>query len=104
MQTYSGILEITNKADGRLRICDVNEVGEDKLLVHDEKREPPGLAFQLSHLAAGPHEPTPIGVFRAVERADYGTEVSRQLAVAHDRNGPGDLTALLHSGATWTVD
>ena len=29
---------------------------------------------------------------------------SRQLAVAHDRNGPGDLAALLHSGATWTVD
>ena len=54
--------------------------------------------------SSGPHEPTPIGVFRAVERPDYGTEVSRQLAAAQERNGPGDLPALLHSGATWTVD
>jgi len=89
-------------SDGALRIVDVGEVGADAILVHDETNQ--GLAFQLSRLSSGPHEPTPIGVFRAVERADYGTEVSRQLAVAHDRNGPGDLTALLHSGATWTVD
>ena len=39
------------------------------ILVHDEAREEPGLAFMLSRLSTGPTEPTPIGVFRAVEPA-----------------------------------
>ncbi len=88
--------------DGALRVVEVGDVGADAILVHDETNQ--GLAFQLSRLAAGPHEPTPIGVFRAVERPDYGTEVSRQLAAAQERSGAGDLRDLLHSGATWTVD
>jgi 2-oxoglutarate ferredoxin oxidoreductase subunit beta len=89
--------------DGRLRICDVNEVGEEALLVHDEARESAGLAFQLSHLASGPHEPTPIGVFRAVERRTYESMMQDQLIAAQERSGPGDLTKLLASGGTWQV-
>jgi 2-oxoglutarate ferredoxin oxidoreductase subunit beta len=88
--------------DGVLRVVEVADVGEDAILVHDETNQ--GLAFQLSRLAGGPHEPTPIGVFRAVDRSEYGAELSQQLAAAHERSGPGDLRALLHSGATWTVD
>ncbi|TML93772.1 MAG: 2-oxoacid:ferredoxin oxidoreductase subunit beta [Actinobacteria bacterium] len=88
---------------GRARIVDASDVGDDAILVHDEKREEPGLAFMLSRLARGPHEPTPIGVFRAVERPVYGDEVDRQLAAARERQGPGDLSALLRSGGTWEV-
>jgi 2-oxoglutarate ferredoxin oxidoreductase subunit beta len=88
---------------GHARIVDVAEVGEEAILVHDEKRDDPDLAFTLSRLARGPHEPTPIGVFRAVERPDYADATSRQLAVAQEQKGPGDLGALLHSSATWTV-
>ena len=89
---------------GRVRIVAVADVGEDAILVHDEARAEPGLAFMLSRLSAGPYEPTPIGVFRAVERPDYGSETNRQLAAAHDKSGPGDLTALLHSRPTWDVN
>jgi 2-oxoglutarate ferredoxin oxidoreductase subunit beta len=92
---------VTMGADGKLRIVNVADVGEEALLIHDETNQ--GLAFQLSRLSSGPHEPTPIGVFRAVERTNYGTEVSRQLAQAQEQSGPGDLQALLRSGATWTV-
>jgi 2-oxoglutarate ferredoxin oxidoreductase subunit beta len=88
---------------GSACIVDVNEVGEDNLLVHDESREDPSLAFALSRLASGPYSPTPIGVFRAVERADYGSQVHRQLVAASAAKGPGDLAALLRSGTTWTV-
>jgi 2-oxoglutarate ferredoxin oxidoreductase subunit beta len=88
---------------GRAKIVTVADVGEDKILVHDEQREEPGLAFMLSRLARGPFEPTPIGVFRAVSRPTYGEETQRQLAEAQDRLGPGELSALLHSGATWEV-
>ncbi|MEZ5136411.1 MAG: hypothetical protein R2699_15520 [Acidimicrobiales bacterium] len=76
------------------------EVGEDAILVHDETD--PGLAFQLSRLASGPHTPTPIGVFRRgaprVRRAG-----ERPIAAAQAKAGPGDLQQLLLSGATWTV-
>ncbi|MEO9224628.1 MAG: 2-oxoacid:ferredoxin oxidoreductase subunit beta [Acidimicrobiales bacterium] len=89
---------------GHATIVDVDEVGEDKILVHDESRPDPGLAFMLSRLARGPYEPTPIGVFRAVPRPDYGGAVNRQLAAAQDQRGPGDLEALLHSLPTWTVE
>lgn len=89
--------------DGAVRIASIADVGEDAILVHDEERDDPGLAFLLSRLSSGPHEPSPIGVFRAVERPDYGTEVDRQLDAARTVDGPGDLATLLHSRATWTV-
>jgi 2-oxoglutarate/2-oxoacid ferredoxin oxidoreductase subunit beta len=86
---------------GRAKIVDVAEVGEDALLVHDEAREEPSLAFSLSRVSRGPFEPTPIGVFRAVERPDYGVEVTRQIAAAQSSGGLGTIDALLRSGATW---
>ncbi|MBO0692168.1 MAG: 2-oxoacid:ferredoxin oxidoreductase subunit beta [Acidimicrobiaceae bacterium] len=89
--------------DGSARIVSVDDVGEDALLVHDEHRDDPGLAFLLSRLSSGPTTPTPIGVFRDVDRPDYGSMVNQQLLDAAERKGPGDLSALLHSGATWTV-
>jgi 2-oxoglutarate ferredoxin oxidoreductase subunit beta len=88
---------------GRARIVDVAEVGEDAVLVHDEEREEPGLAFMLSRLARGPYEPTPVGVFRAVERPDYGEAMQHQILDAQAKRGAGDLADLLSSGSTWTV-
>ncbi len=89
---------------GHAQIVDVAAVGEDAIVVHDESRADPSLAFMLSRLARGPFEPTPIGVFRAVERVDYGTAVIQQLAAAQESQGAGDLEALLHSLPTWTVE
>ena len=90
--------------DGSARIVDVAEVGEDALLVHDEHREDPSLAFALSRLSTGPTMPTPVGVFRAVERPHYGELVDQQLVAAAQNKGPGDLAKLLTSGSTWTVE
>jgi 2-oxoglutarate/2-oxoacid ferredoxin oxidoreductase subunit beta len=89
---------------GRAQVVDVADVGEEHILVHDEKRDDPGLAFQLSRLARGPYEPTPIGVFRAVDRPDYGSLIQQQLVDAQSSKGPGDLGALLASGSTWNVN
>jgi len=85
------------------QIVEVAEVGEDALLVHDETRTDPGVAFMLSRLSRGPYEPTPIGVFRAVNRLEYSAEVARQVDEEIERKGPGDLAELLRSGATWEV-
>jgi 2-oxoglutarate/2-oxoacid ferredoxin oxidoreductase subunit beta len=94
---------VVRGADGRLEFADVAEVGEDALLVHDARRAEPSLAFELAHLAERPTGPTPIGVFRAVERPVYGAELSASLEDARQDVGTEDLEQLLHSGETWTV-
>ena len=98
-----GGLCVTVDRQGRALIAKVADVGADAVLVHDERREEPGLAFMLSRLARGPYEPTPIGVFRAVERPDYGSLVDQQMIEARERQGPGDLATLLSGGTTWQV-
>jgi len=75
----------------------------DALLVHDAHRADPSLAFALARLSPDDHSPTPFGIFRAVERPDYGTQLERQLMATVERKGPGDLAALLRSQDTWTV-
>jgi len=89
---------------GECEMVEVADVGEERLLVHDERRTDPALAFALSRLASQPTMPTPIGVFRDVTRSTYEHEVQRQLVNAVERQGPGDLAALLASGATWDVN
>ncbi len=99
-QQYGVVLN----AFGECEIVEVADVGVEKLIVHDETRSDPSLAFALSRLASGPTMPTPIGVFRSVVRPTYEDEVSMQLAVATETRGPGDLAKLLSSGGTWTVE
>ena len=89
---------------GECEIVEVADVGEDQLLVHDEHRHDPTLAFALSRIADQPTMPTPIGVFRDVARPAYEVAVQHQLVAASERQGPGDLAKLLDSGATWTVE
>ncbi len=89
--------------EGGLCIVDVDASTEDQVLVHDERREDPSIAFQLSRLARGPFEPTPIGVFRAVDHQDYGAGVDFQIAEAKSHADADDLAALLRSASTWSV-
>jgi len=96
--------------DGQLRIVEVAEVGIDAILKHDAHRNDPSLAFALARLSTDDSattkstwSPTPFGVFRDVERADYGSMVGAQLAEASTKKGPGDLHKLLQSAGTWQV-
>jgi 2-oxoglutarate ferredoxin oxidoreductase subunit beta len=89
--------------DGGLSIADVADVGEDQLLVHDAHDANPSQAFALAHLAPRPSGPTPIGVFRAVERPIYGEIMARELEAAREGLGSQELDELLRSGDTWTV-
>jgi 2-oxoglutarate ferredoxin oxidoreductase subunit beta len=73
------------------------------LLVHDQAREEPSVAFALSRLTWETIGAVPMGVFRQVERATYDGSVAEQIAEATESRGDGDLHALLHSGDTWTI-
>jgi 2-oxoglutarate ferredoxin oxidoreductase subunit beta len=87
--------------DGSLEIVDATK--EEGLLVHDAHADSPGLAFALSRLTQETAGGTPLGVFRDVDRPAYDEEMSKQLQVATEKRGEGDLAALLHSGETWTI-
>lgn len=86
------------------RVANVADVADSDIAVHDETRPNPSVAFALSRLSSGPSEPTPVGVFRAVERAEYSDQVSAQVEEVHESQGPGELEKLLRSGGTWDVD
>jgi 2-oxoglutarate/2-oxoacid ferredoxin oxidoreductase subunit beta len=96
-------LGVVQRPDGSCEIVAVADVGEEALLRHDEHHPEPSLAFALSRLAHTPHGPTPLGVFRDVERPVYNELMERQLADAEAAKGRGDLDALIRSGDTWTI-
>jgi 2-oxoglutarate/2-oxoacid ferredoxin oxidoreductase subunit beta len=90
---------VARAPDGGLQIVSVSDVCEDALIVHDPTRRDPGLAFSLARLAEDPTGPTPIGIFRQVERPVFG----RPSEVLPDPVSEGELTELLAHGDTWTV-
>ena len=76
----------------------VDEVGEDKLLVHDETSEM--CALLVSRLV-GPEMPTPIGVLRAISKPSYDELLNEQIARAAS-GSRGSVQDLLDVGA-WNV-
>ncbi|HEX9763359.1 MAG TPA: thiamine pyrophosphate-dependent enzyme, partial [Acidimicrobiia bacterium] len=89
--------------DGQATIVDSSTVDPKAILVHDETRPDPSVAFALSRLSHGPYGPTPLGVFRNVVRPTYGAELNRQVDEAIEKRGRGDLNQLIRSAGTWTV-
>ena len=82
-------------------VVPVEEVGEENLLVHDEQAAEPTLAYLLSRM--GPPEfPTPVGVFRAIDKPVYSQLLMDQVRDAQSRIEP-DLEALFRQGETWEV-
>jgi 2-oxoglutarate ferredoxin oxidoreductase subunit beta len=75
-------------------------VSEADLLVHDETSIE--LAYILSSMEY-PEFPTPMGVFRRVERRTYTEGLMAQVAQAQAKRGTGDLYALYTSADMWTV-
>ncbi len=86
-------------SDGGLELVQVDEVGEEALLVHDPSREDSGVAYALARLAPDPTGPTPIGIFRSVQRQVYG----RARPAPSKPPSEEELGELLLTGDTWTV-
>jgi 2-oxoglutarate ferredoxin oxidoreductase subunit beta len=94
---------VVRRPDGSCAIVDVDDVGEDALLVHTEHAQEPSLAFALSRLTLPTVGTVPVGIFRDAEEAVYDDLMAAQLDEARERQGAGDLSALLHAGDTWEV-
>ncbi|WLQ41360.1 2-oxoacid:ferredoxin oxidoreductase subunit beta [Streptomyces laculatispora] len=89
---------------GDLSVVAVTEENRSQILVHDAHAANPNTAFALSRLAdPDTLHHTPIGVLRSVERPVYDTQMAEQLDSAVERDGKGDLGALLAGNDNWTV-
>ena len=86
---------------GQLEFVDVAEVGEQALLIHDAEHAHPGLSFMLSRLEVD--GPTPLGIFRSVDRPVYDDLMRDQIETAQARSGATELQDLLTSGDTWRI-
>ncbi|HKX74543.1 MAG TPA: 2-oxoacid:ferredoxin oxidoreductase subunit beta [Acidimicrobiia bacterium] len=89
--------------DGQAKVVETSKVDPSRILVHDAGRADPTVAFALSRLSHGPYGPTPVGIFRQVERPTYDSGLNQQLVDAQTKKGPGDLAALIRSAGTWEV-
>jgi len=85
----------------RPEVVKVADIGEENLLVHDEQASEPTLAYFLSRMGP-PNFPTPVGVFRAVEKPVYSQLLMEQVHRAQ-ASKPADLDALFRQGETWDV-
>jgi 2-oxoglutarate ferredoxin oxidoreductase subunit beta len=91
---------VVRAPDGGLVVA----AGDDPAVVtHDAHRDDPTQAFALARLADSPSDPTPIGVFRAVDRPVGIAEAGAKLAEARHALDHTALDDLLHAGDTWTV-
>ncbi len=95
----SATQSVIRAADGSLELVDGLR---DDAVRHDAHAEDPSYAFGLSRLTT----PTPIGVFRSVERPTYDRLMAEQLETARaaaSDDADGMLGALLSGTDTWTV-
>ena len=77
-------------------MVDVADVAQSELLIHDPARADAGQAFSLAKLAETPTGPTPIGIFRDVDRPVFRRGATEPATVSQ-------LSDLLFAGDTWTV-
>ena len=89
---------------GRAVIVDRASVDPSRIIVHDAHAEDASQAFALSRLSHGPYGPTPLGIFRAVNRPVYDESLEAQVNSSIAARGNGDLAQLLTSLGTWTVE
>jgi 2-oxoglutarate ferredoxin oxidoreductase subunit beta len=101
-----GTKGIARSLGGGVEVVQVAQTGSDRLLVHDAHNPDPSTAFALSRLTdGGVLHPSPIGIFRDVERPTYDDQARAQITTA--KQGHDDpqlaLAGLISGSDTWTV-
>ncbi len=88
--------------DGKLEVVDLGDKGvaEDDLLFHDVHDA--SQAFLLSRMKY-PEFPEPMGVFYSIEDDCYEELLEKQVALAIETRGAGDLDKLFNAGDVYEV-
>ena len=89
--------------DGHLDVVDAADHEESELAIHFPRARSSSHAYALAQLAHQPTGPTPIGVFRAIERPVYGAAMNEELEAARHEAGDEALAELLRGGDGWKI-
>ncbi len=81
-----------------------NGAGHPEAVIHDSHSANEAYLSLLARMSEMPDMPTPVGVFKAVQRPTYDQVFHQQIADVTKKKGKGDLKQLLISGDTWKVD
>jgi 2-oxoglutarate/2-oxoacid ferredoxin oxidoreductase subunit beta len=72
-------------------------------LIHNPGKSNASIEFALAELTADEQMPTPIGVFRKINKNTYDGLLTKQVENVKEKLGTGDLKKLLSSGNTWEI-
>jgi 2-oxoglutarate ferredoxin oxidoreductase subunit beta len=78
-----------------------NNISVEDVLVHNEKDIV--IASTLSAFTYNDNFPTPIGIIYSIDEPIYEDLLQDQIKLAIEKQGKGDIQALLDSGNTWEV-
>ena len=90
--------------NGEAKIVNRADIDDSQIYVHDATKKNPSVAFSLSRLSHGPYGPTPVGIFRQVERETYNEDILGQIETAKEAKGGGKIEQLIRSLGTWDVN
>jgi len=72
-------------------------------IVHNLKNANTSIEFALAELTENENLPTPIGIFKEVNKKTYDGLLTKQAENVKENLGSGDLNKLLFSGNTWEI-
>jgi 2-oxoglutarate ferredoxin oxidoreductase subunit beta len=75
---------------------------DSETIIHTVGEENPGYAYALSQMSY-PDFPTPVGIFRKVERPTFEDGLHQQIDSAIESKGRGDLSKLILGSDYWEV-
>jgi 2-oxoglutarate ferredoxin oxidoreductase subunit beta len=87
--------KVVSLAEGKYSVND--------LLVHNEFQESVVLSYLLGQMSNHPEFPTPVGVFRQINKPTYNEEMEAQINNVTEKRGTGKLDRILFSRNTWEV-
>ena len=95
--------KIINLNQNKIEILNYKDDGSSNFTKHDENAKNPAIESQLAVMSERPDLPTPMGVFRELQRQCYDELLYEQINHIKSEKGEGSLDALLNSGDTWVV-
>lgn len=88
----------------KLRVVHLSDrIAVDNILVHDAHEPDPSLHLALINMR-GPDFPVAFGVIRAVKAPTYEDMLEKQIEDVKAKSPIKNMTDLLYSGSTWTVE
>ncbi len=94
---------VFNACQMKLEVCDVKDVNQADILVHDSSNPNPYIHFMLASMSQ-PEYPVAMGVIRSVESPCYEDRLHQQENNLISELGEGTIESLLYNENTWTVE